>query len=304
MRVLVTGAGGLLGRALVPRLQRAGHAVTRLARAAGGAVAPAGVAALRWDPESEPAPRAALAQAAFEAVVHLAGEPVGVRWTKAVRRRIAASRVDATRALAETLATLDPRPRALVSASAVGYYGSRGEQVLDETAAPGEGFLAKVTAGWERATDPARDAGIRVVNARFGIVLSPRGGVLARLLPMFRAGVGGPIGAGRAWWSWIALDDAVMVLARAIQDERMAGPFNVTSPAPVRNAEFARTLGRALHRPALLPVPAWALALVYGDMARESLLASQRAVPQRLHELGIGLGAPELARALRAMLAG
>lgn len=305
MRVLVTGAGGLIGGALVPALAQRGHAVTRLVRrpraAAGGRAGDA--AALAWDLAREPAAPEGLPRGAFEAVVHLAGEPIAQRWTRDARRRIVDSRVRATDTLSRALAALARPPAVLVSASAMGWYGDRGDEQLDEGSAAGSGFLAGVTRDWEHATSPARDAGIRVVNPRFGIVLSPDGGALAPLLPMFRLGLGGPIGSGRTWWSWIALHDVVEVLLRMLLDERLAGPVNVTSPEAVRNAEFARALGHALHRPAWLPVPAFALRLAFGDMARETLLASARVRPARLLAIGHTFRTPALPVALAAVLA-
>jgi uncharacterized protein (TIGR01777 family) len=285
----------MLGTALVRRLAADGHAVLRLVRRA-----PRGADEVRWDPAAGVVDAAALE--GVDAVVNLAGENVGERWTAERKARIRASRVDATRLLATTLARLGRRPRVLVNASAVGIYGDRGDERLDETSAPGGGFLAEVVRDWEAATEPAAAAGIRVVLPRFGVVLSARGGALAKLLTPFRLGVGGPIGGGDQWMSWISLDDAVALMELAIHDERLAGPLNAVAGA-VTNRQFAHALAGVLHRPALLPVPAFALKLALGEMAEETILISQRAEPRALTQLGYSFIHPELDDAIRAGLA-
>lgn len=264
---------------------------------------PAGV---RWDPAAGTVDQAALEAAGpFDAVVHLAGAGIGDRrWTPRRRREIRDSRVLATRLLVGALRRLTPRPATLVSGSAVGYYGDRGAEVLDEDSAPGTGFLAEVCRDWEREATLIGE-GVRVVLLRSGVVLSARGGALARQLPIFRAGFGGPLGDGRQYVPWITLADEVSVIRRAIGDDRLAGPLNSTAPQPVTNAELAAAIGRALHRPAVLRVPRAALEVALGaGLAREALLASQRAVPARLLAAGHVFAHPDAGTALAAVLGG
>jgi len=294
VRVAVAGASGLLGTALVRRLAADGHTVLRLVRRA-----PRGAGEVRWDPAAGVVDAAALE--GVDAVVNLAGENVGERWSAERKARIRASRADATRLLATALAGLERKPRVLVNASAVGIYGDRGDERLDETSAPGGGFLAEVVRDWEAATEPASAAGIRVVLPRFGVVLSARGGALAKMLTPFKLGAGGPMGSGSQWMSWISMDDAVALMELAIHDERLAGPVNAVAGA-VTNHQFARTLGGVLRRPALLPVPAFALRLAFGEMADETILASQRAEPRALTQLGYSFIHPELEGAIHAGL--
>ncbi|OLD24882.1 MAG: TIGR01777 family protein [Candidatus Rokubacteria bacterium 13_1_40CM_2_70_45] len=295
--VAVTGASGLVGSALVTGLTSAGHRVVRVVRGA-GAASVAGQRLARWDPESGALEPSALAGA--DAVVHLAGESVaGGRWTEAKKRRIRSSRVDVTRRLAEALLRLERPPRLLVSASAVGYYGDRGSEILREDSAPGPGFLAEVCREWEAATDPAARAGIRVVRLRIGMVLSRRGGALGAMLTPFRLGAGGPVGSGVQWVSWIAIDDLVGAILHALATESLAGPVNAVAPEPVTNRELARTLGRVLRRPALLPLPAVAARLLFGQMADELLLASARVEPARLRATGFTFRHARLEDALR-----
>ncbi len=237
-----------------------------------------------------------------DAAVHLAGEPIVGRWTPAKKARILSSRSGGTRLLSCTLARLKQPPNVLVSASAVGFYGDRGDETLTEEAAPGSGFLPQVVRAWEAATEPAQAAGIRVVHLRFGIVLSPTGGALPRMLLPFRLGLGGSVGSGRQFISWVALDDAVRAVTHAIEAAGLAGPVNVTSPHPVTNADFARTLGRVLRRPALCRVPACVIRLMLGEMGRELLLSSARAVPARLLASGFSFRHPDLEGALRQAL--
>jgi len=254
--------------------------------------------ALRWDPVSgaiaSPGPAIA------DAVVHLAGESIaGGRWTARKKQRIRESRVDATRRLTDTLTRLAKPPAVLVCASAIGYYGSRGDEVLSEESRPGTGFLADVGREWESASAAAIVRGIRVVNVRIGIVLSPAGGALAKMLTPFRLGLGGVIGGGAQWMSWIALDDVIGALRHALGTDALRGPVNAVAPAPVTNAEFTRTLGRVLRRPTLLPMPAFAARLALGEMADELLLSSQRVLPARLLASGFAFRYPTLEGALR-----
>ena len=294
VRVAVAGASGLLGSALVRRLAADGHTVLRMVRRA-----PRGADEVRWDPTAGRVDAAALE--GVDAVVNLAGESVAERWTPARKARIRESRAGATRLLATTLAGLKRKPRVLVNASAVGIYGDRGDERLDEASTPGTGFLAEVVREWEAATEPASAAGIRVVLPRFGVVLSARGGALAKLLTPFRLGAGGTMGGGGQWMPWISLDDAVALMELAIHDERFSGPVNAVAGA-VTNQQFTHTLGHVLSRPTLVPVPAFALKLAFGEMASETILVSQRAEPRALTQLGYSFIHPELEDAIRAAL--
>lgn len=295
-RVLVTGASGLIGATLVPFLTTGGHAVTRLVRNARP-----DTGTIRWDPDAGTVDAAGLD--GHDAVVHLAGESIASgRWTPARKERIRQSRVRGTRLLAETLARLPHPPRTLVSASAIGWYGDRGDAIVDEDAAPGSGFLADVCREWEAASEPARVAGIRVVHVRLGVVLTPAGGALAQMLTPFRLGVGGRIGDGRQWMSWIGIDDAVGALHHALVTETLSGAVNAVAPDPVTNADFTKTLARVLRRPALLPVPAAAARLAFGEMADALLLASTRVRPARLAAAGYPFRTPTLEGALRRLL--
>ena len=294
LRVLVSGARGLIGSALLPWLRTRGHETSVLTRRATGS------GEVGWDPSGGRLEVRALE--GFDAVVHLAGEPIAARWTPARKALIRESRVAGTRLLAERLAGLERPPRALVSVSAVGFYGDRGDEVLDESSPAGTGFLPAVCRAWEAAAAPAAARGIRVVHPRLGLVLTLRGGALARLLPPFRLGLGGPLGDGRAWRSWVVLEDVIGVLERALADEGLAGPVNVVAPGAVTNGTFARTLGRVLGRPALLPVPALALRALFGEMADGALLASARVTPARLQVAGHAFRFPGLEGALRHLL--
>ncbi len=290
MRIGVTGASGLLGTALVPVLRAAGHDVVRIGRGVDTDV--------RWDPSAGVLDSAACA--GIEGFVHLAGANVGQRWTPTHRRAILDSRVSGTRLIARTAAAMTPRPRVLVCASAVGIYGDTGDVMCDEATPPGAGYLADVGRAWESSADAARDAGIRTVHLRFGVVLSRRGGALGRLLPIFGLGVGGRVGDGTQWMSWISMDDALGAIGFALGQDDLAGAANATAPAPVTNAEFTETLARVVGRPALFPVPAVALKLVFGEMAQATLLASQRVLPRRLLDAGYEFRHPTLEPALRA----
>ena len=300
MKVTVTGASGLIGSRLVRALRARGDEVTVLSRNPGRAAQELGVSAMAWDPLEGPAPAAALA--GRDAVVHLAGENVAQRWTAKAKASIRASRETGTRNLVEGLRTADPRPATLVSSSAVGYYGPRGDEVLYESASPGGDFLAEVCVAWEREAERASELGVRVVRIRTGVVLDRRGGALGRMLPFFRAGVGGAVAGGRQYMPWIHADDVVGLYLAAIDDAALSGPVNASAPEPVTNGEFSRALGRALRRPAILPVPSAALRLLYGDMA-EIVTEGQRAVPRRALEHGYRFEHPQLDEALRDALA-
>ena len=297
MYIAVTGASGLVGRALVPVLRAHGHRVVTISRQ------PRGPDQIGWDPDNGRLDAAALE--GVDAVVHLAGEPIGVRWTAARKRRIRESRVRGTRLLAEALTRLARRPEVLVSASGVGIYGNRGNTVVTEDTPAADAppdFLVEVAGEWEAATEPAQVAGIRVVRLRLGLVLSPAGGGLERMLPLFRFGLGGPLGSGRQWVSWIAIDDVVGAVQHALVTTSLAGPANATAPEPVTNRELAKTLGQVLGRPALLAAPAPALRLLFGEMAEAALLGSQRALPSRLLASGYHFRFPSLEPALRSLL--
>jgi len=294
LNVLVTGASGFIGSALDPVLAAGGHSVRRLTRGA-----PSSESEFRWDPQSGAIDPQALA--GIDAVVHLAGETIDGRWTAAKKERILRSRVDGTRTLSDALARLERRPRVLVTASAVGLYGDRGDDELTEQSEPGTSFLADVVKEWEGASTGAEAAGIRVVRLRFGIVLSPTGGALRRMLIPFRLGLGGRLGSGRQWMSWISLGDVLRAIEHALADDALAGAANAVAPNPVTNAELTRTLARVLRRPAILPVPAPVLRLVLGELGGE-LLASIRARPARLAETGFEFADPDLEPALRRLL--
>jgi uncharacterized protein len=305
MRVAVTGATGLIGSAAVSAMLDRGDEVVALVRDVDRARSGLGPD-VELHPWSEPtnAPPPAVALEGADAVLHLLGEPIAQRWSSEAKQGIRDSRVLGTRSLVGALAAVpDPRrPRVLVSQSATGYYGPHGDEELDETAAAGDDFLARVTAAWEREAQH-EGPGLRVALTRTGVVLSPQGGALAKMLPPFRLGVGGPVGGGRQWVSWIHLDDVVGALLLCLDDERVSGAVNLTAPNPVTNAELSRTLGRVLHRPAVLPVPGVALRLLYGEMAT-IVLTGQRVIPARLEELGYGFRFAKLEPALRDVLQG
>ncbi|RMF71471.1 MAG: TIGR01777 family protein [Acidobacteria bacterium] len=295
--VAVSGASGLLGSALVPELERRGHRVLRLVRREPRP----GADELAWSPE-----RGLLEPhriAGVDAIVHLAGENIAAgRWTEARKRAIRDSRVRGTRALVRSLSGVEPAPRVFACASAVGWYGPRGDEPLDESAPSGSGFLAGVVRDWEAAAGEAAGLGMRVVALRYGAVLDPRGGMLGRLLPLFRLGLGGPVGSGRQVISWVLSLDAARATVWAVDHDDASGPYNVTAPAAVTQREFARTLGRVLGRPAVLPTPAVVLRLAFGELADELLLGGQRVVPRRLLEAGFTFVEPELEGALRRAL--
>lgn len=299
MRITVTGATGLIGRRLVGALHERGDEVTALSRRPEDARRMLGVEAFAWNPEREPAPPAALA--GRDGVLHLAGEPIAQRWTTESKRRIRSSREHGTAGLVEGLRRSEPRPRVLVAASAVGYYGARGDERLDEDAPPGAGFLAGVCQAWEHAAGAAATLGVRVVSLRTGVLLDRADGALARMLTPFRLGVGGPVGDGGQYLSWIAPEDLVRLYLAALDDPEWSGAVNATAPEPVTNREFAHALGRALHRPALLPVPAFALRTLYGEMA-SVVTTGQRALPVRAVERGFEFRYPAIDAALAAAL--
>ncbi len=297
-KVLITGASGLVGRAVSDALRAEGHSVEPLRRATG---ATDSGSAITWDPASGRIDRDRLE--GLDAVIHLAGESIDGRWTAAKRARIRDSRVVGTRLLCETLAGLNAPPSTLVAASAIGFYGNRGDEVCDESSSAGNGFLADVAERWEATTSPALEAGIRTVNLRIGIVLSSRGGALPRMLLPFRLGLGGPVGSGRQYWSWIALDDLVGIILTALDDRRLIGPVNAVAPGAVRQREFATTLARLLRRPAFMPLPAFAVRAMLGEMGDALLLTGAHVVPKKLTEIGFEFRHPDLVSALRAALA-
>jgi len=297
MRIAVSGASGLVGSALIPLLTTQGHSVRRLVR--GEPNRPEGE--IGWDPATGRLVPAELE--GIDAVIHLGGESIASgRWTEKKRKRIRDSRVESTRLLAETLARMENAPKVLLCASAIGYFGDRGNDRLNEEAAPGEGFLADVCQQWEEAADAAREAGIRVANLRFGVVLSSKGGALRQMLPLFRFGLGGRLGSGNQFWSWIGIDDVTGAVSHTLADENLSGPINVTAPEPVTNRQFTAILATVLRRPAVLPAPAAALRVALGAMADELLLASARALPERLIESGFEFGHKDLESTLRHLL--
>lgn len=295
----LTGATGLIGTRLVRALRARGDDVTVLSRDPACAARALGATAQAWDPASGPAPAPALA--GRDAVVHLAGERVDQRWTAAARAAILESRAAGTRHLVDGLRAADPRPGVLVSSSAVGFYGPRGDEVLDESAAAGDDFLAGVCAVWEREAAAAETLGMRVVRVRTGVVLDRSGGALARMLPPFRLGVGGPVAGGGQWTPWIHADDLVGIYLAAVDGAGWSGPVNATAPEPVTNRAFSRALGRALRRPAVLPIPGAALRLLYGDMA-EIVTNGHRIVPAKLLAGGYQYRHPDLDEALEEAL--
>lgn len=297
MKIVVSGASGFVGSALVDALRGHGHEVVRLVRRREQEAADA----VFWKPAEGVLDGARLGGTG--ALVHLAGESIaGGRWNVEVKERILESRTRSTRLLAETAAALDPPPEVLVSASAIGYYGDRGDELLAEDATPGDGFLSDVCARWEAAAEAARAAGIRVVHPRIGMVLSPRGGALGKMLTPFRLGLGGAVGSGRQWVSWITLEDLVGVIRHALERRELAGPVNAVAPQPVRQRQLAKTLASVLGRPAVVPLPAFAARALFGEMADELLLASQRVDAGRLTASGFEFRHRELRAALEALL--
>jgi len=297
MRVTLTGATGFIGARLAAELTTAGHELRVLGRRRPSQL-PSSTEFFAWDSNLGEPPAESLQGS--DAVVNLAGEPVAQRWTPEVRRRIRDSRVTGTRHLVNALSTIARRPGTLINASAIGIYGSRGDEILTETSSHGEDFLAQVTEEWEQAADLAGALGIRVVKLRTGIVLGKNGGALAKMLTPFRLGVGGRLGSGRQWMSWIHIEDAVGLILYALEKPEVKGTLNVTAPNPASNAEFTRQLAAALHRPAIFPVPAFALHILFGEMAG-ALLSSQRALPRSAVAAGFRFRYPELSGALTAI---
>ncbi len=297
--IAITGASGMVGRQLAPFLTTGGHRVISLGRPGSRSKLPSVGEQSTWNAETgeigstEP----------LDAVVHLAGENIAdKRWNEKRKQAIRNSRVEGTRKLCQHLARREVKPQVLVCASAIGFYGDRGEETLTEESSEGTGFLPEVCRAWEEATSPAAEAGIRVVNLRIGIVLSPKGGALASMLTPFRLGGGGVIGSGKQYWSWIALDDLIGAMHHALFTESLRGPVNATTPNPVTNREFTKTLGKVLHRPTMIPLPAFAARLALGEMADELILASAKVMPSRLSESGYEFRLPELEGALRHLL--
>jgi len=298
MRILISGSSGLIGSALVPALTKRGHDVTRLVRTsaevAGGVV---------WNPEAGMLDLSR--QAPFDAVIHLAGENIGAkRWTASRKVRLRESRTKGTALVAEMIARMEPPPALFISASAIGYYGDRGDEVLTEENKAGSGFLAELCQEWEAAAQPARKAGIRTVCIRTGMVLASHGGALPRMLPLFKLGLGGRLGNGRQYMSWITLEDVVGAILHILFEPRLAGPVNLVSPHPVTNSEFTKVLAGVLHRPAISPAPRWALRMATGEMADPLLLYSARVEPAKLLESDHRFEDPELGAALQRILRG
>ena len=293
-RILVSGASGPIGAALLPSLRQHGYAVMRLVRGMTKSQDQIG-----WDPLKPVAPEIV---SGFEVVIHLAGESIVGRWTEEKKKAIRDSRVVGTRHLAEALAQAAQPPRVFLSGSAIGYYGDRGDEILNEDSLSGQGFLAEVSREWEAATQPAAAAGIRTVHLRTGVVLSAVGGALPKMLPPFKLGVGGIVGSGRQWWSWIDVQDEVGAMHHILKTESLTGPVNLVAPHAVTNAEFTKTLAAILRRPAFVPVPAFAARLAFGQMADELLLASQHVEPTKLLQSEYSFQSTDLVNALSRVL--
>lgn len=296
MRVVVSGASGLIGSALVPALRSGGHDVLRLVRRE-----PGSTDEVRWNPAAGELDTGALH--GVDAIVNLSGEYLGKRWTDARKREIVASRVQSTELLARTAAALEPRPSVFAVASAVGYYGDRGDEILTEESSAGTGFLADVVRAWEAAADPAREAGVRVVHLRQGIVLSREGGAVKQMLLPFKLGVGGRVGSGKQWWSWVGMSDVVAAYGHALASD-VEGALNVTAPNPVTNHQFTRALGKALRRPAIVPAPGFGIRALFGEMGDTMLLQGQRVLPARLLDVGFEFATPTVDVALEHVLSG
>ncbi len=302
MKILITGSTGLVGTALTQELQRAGHTVCRLVRpgTSAKAVSPSHGFDVNWNPATGELGGAAVGA---DAVVNLAGASIADgRWTPQRKALIRSSRMDTTRALVQALAKMSARPRVLVSASATGIYGNRGDEILTEASQPGNDFLSEIAKEWESEAIKAEVLGIRVVRARFGVIFSKHGGALPQMMRPFQFGIGGKIGTGKQWLSWITLDDVVAILRLALENANVTGPLNVVSPQPVTNAGFTKILAAALHRPALFPAPAFALRLILGEMADALLLSSQRVQPAQLQKLNFQFAHPDLAAALATIM--
>lgn len=298
MKIVLTGSHGLVGSALLPLLRAENHDVIRLTHARAGAAA--GPSEVPWNIDTGSID--AIRIESSDAVIHLAGENIAGRWTEPKKRAIRESRVKGTRLLAETIAKLDHKPQTLICASAIGLYGDRGDEVLDENSKPGTGFLAEVCQEWEAAAKPAQDAGIRTVFLRIGVVMAADGGALKKMLTPFKLCVGGIIGSGKQYWSWIALDDVTGVIMHALKNPGVSGPLNLTAPNPATNREFTKTLGKVLSRPTIFPMPAFAARMAFGEMGDALLLSSTRVLPKRLAATGYSFRYPELEPALRHVL--
>ena len=299
LKILLSGSSGLLGGALAPHLAAAGHEVWRLVRRAPRAES----REIRWDPDGGAVDPGTLE--GFSAVIHLSGENIAARrWTPEFKAKLVRSRIVTASLLAGTLAKLSAKPAVFICASAVGYYGDRGAEILTERSARGEGFLPELADRWEIAARQAQSSGIRSVQARFGVVLSRHGGALEKMLLPFKLGVGGVLGSGNQYMSWIAIEDAVRALEHLLGSASLSGPVNLVSPHPVTNREFTKTLASALHRPAFIPVPEFGIKLLFGEMGEALLLASTRVVPEALAQSGFHFSSPELAPALRRQLGG
>ncbi|MDX6446176.1 MAG: uncharacterized protein QOH71_3250 [Blastocatellia bacterium] len=295
MRVLIAGASGLVGSALIPAIEAEGATVTRLVRTSAGA------GEIEWHPNNDRINAPALE--GFDAIINLAGENIAAgRWTDEQKRKIHDSRVNGSHLISETIARLKQKPKVFLCASATGIYGDRDDEALDEESDSGGGFLAGVCREWEQATEPAAAAGIRTVNLRFGPILAREGGMLAKLLTPFKMGMGGKVGSGKQYISWVAIEDVVNAIMLALKDESVRGPLNIVSPNPVTNEIFTKTLGHVLGRPTALAMPAFAVRLAFGEMADEMLLASQRVIPKKLNDLGYEFQQPELEGALKKHL--
>lgn len=296
MKVLVTGSSGLIGSALIPFLEKNKKEVYKLVRARVDLLAHE----IAWDPQQGVINPSLLE--GLDAVIHLAGENIIGRWTEAKKAKIRDSRVKGTQLLCQALCQLKHPPAVVVCASAIGYYGNRGDEVLTEQSAKGTGFLADVCAEWEEAVRPAAERGIRIINLRIGMVVSPRGGALKQMLPIFKLGLGGRMGSGDQYVSWIAIDDLVRIIEYAISQDSLAGPLNATTPYPVSNEQLAKRLGHVLHRPAFLVMPALMVKLIFGELGEETLLSSQRVEPKKLEEAGFKFDYPDLEQALRHLI--
>jgi uncharacterized protein len=295
MKVLIAGASGLVGSALVSKLKTESAEVTRLVRSA------AKSGEIEWHPDRGSIDAPALE--GFDAVINLAGDGIANgRWTEEKKRRIKNSRVNGTRLLSETMANLSRKPKTFINASAIGFYGSRGDELVDEDSSPGEGFLAGVCRQWESATAPAEQAGIRVVKLRLGVILTKDGGIMGSMLRPFKLGLGGKVGSGQQVISWVAMDDVVAVINFILHNESLRGPINAVAPQPVTNEEFTKTLGRVLSRPTIMTMPAFAARLAFGEMADEMMLSSTRVAGKVLNDAGFKFQFPELEGAVRSML--
>lgn len=299
-KVLISGASGLIGTALVRALTANQISVIRLVRKP----KPDSQQEICWSPRSSSAIATQSELENFDAVIHLSGANVAHRWTPSYKKEIVESRVQTTHVLAKLLAGLKRPPQTFLCASAVGIYGNRSDEILTEASSSGSGFLAETCIVWEQAAQPAKDAGIRTAHLRFGVVLSPVGGALAKMLPLFRLGLGGKLGSGQQWMSWIALPDLVNAVSYLMNTPRLSGPINMVAPNPVTNAAFTQTLASVLHRSAILPVPGFALRAAFGEMAKETLLSSARVIPERLTQAGFQFQHAELTSALESLLTG